>query len=1181
MAFTGVNRANVAVTDTFDTWRIRTNEVNTTLNLGTSANTADTLVYRDNDGSANLNILNANTTILTHTGTSDTALSVVSAVAADSGGSYASIKTTGGIYASLTSKFAADLTIGTDLTVTGNTALGATSADEVTFNSTLSGDILPTVTSGAATITDGAATGSDLGASANSFAHIYTVQETISATSGVTTNVFSVTSAAGAGNTATFVNDSATTGTVLSATSTSTDTGPRKLVQITNDAAAATGTTALSIQSDAGRGIFVDSTLAAGGYSFEIDGAQQASNTAKLDVATTTGTGLDVLASGVLATTGTAVGIRSDTVTTGTLLSVNSAATNTGTRSLVKITNDAPAATGVTAFEIDSDAGRGIYINSGLAASLPSFQIDSSLATTNTAIIAADATTDGTALEISADLLEDGRALDISSTSTDASARRLVSITNDAAAATGTDALYIQSDAGKGIYVTSTLAAGGPALDILSAHQTTDAINVVANSLTDGGILNISSSSTNGNARDLALITQSGQAGAAGVAGVTALNIATTSGRGIFINSDDADGEEAFQIDAEQTTTNTVSIDAATTTGTSLDIVASGVLVGAGKAVDIRSDTVTTGTLLQVYSNGNSTGTRTLEKIHTSNVAATGTTGLTVLAEAGRGLFIDTNLAAGGYSLEIDAQQTTSNTAKIDSAATSGTMLELTASGILTGKGVEIISDTVTTGTLLSVNSAATNTSTRKLVQITNDAAAATGTTALSIQSDAGRGIFIDSNLAAGLPSLQIDSEHDTVNAVSIDAATTTGTSLDIVASGVLATTGKAVEIRSDTVTTGTLLYVNSAATNTSTRDLVKITNDAAAAVATTALSIQSDGGRGIFIDSNLAAGLPALEIDSEHTSANTVIIKSDILSTGSALQVSSTGTHSSNLVSFISDGAATGPTLHLRSDASSGSVKVLQVANSTADIFSVTQAGDATIGNDLTIAGDFVVTGNLTVSGTTSEINTTTTLIKDKTLVLGAASDVVSGVSYTAADPAVLTSTAHGLSDGDVLFVTSSTGTAVVSEQLIKVANKTTNTFELNTIADVAIDGTSDSTTRTLSWVGPQLDSSVDDVGLYAPGNTAIHTIKWDDTDKYWESNASLFINDTGQLVLPKGNDTLSSASGHKPTSSATATVPAATTGAMRFNTDNSKIEAVTTGTTYENMSTESFAIAVAVALA
>jgi len=141
-------------------------------------------------------------------------------------------------------------------------------------------------------------------------------------------------------------------------------------------------------------------------------------------------------------------------------------------------------------------------------------------------------------------------------------------------------------------------------------------------------------------------------------------------------------------------------------------------------------------------------------------------------------------------------------------------------------------------------------------------------------------------------------------------------------------------------------------------------------------------------------------------------------------------------------------------------------------------------------------------------------------------------------------------------------------------VANKTTNTFELNTIADVAIDGTSDSTTRTLSWVGPQLDSSVDDVGLYAPGNTAIHTIKWDDTDKYWESNASLFINDTGQLVLPKGT------TAQKPASSATATVPAATTGAVRYNSTNSKIEAVTTGTTYENMSTETFATAIAIAL-
>ena len=61
MAFTGVNRATVAGTDTFDTWRIRTNEINTSLNQATASATADKLVWRDDVGSANLNILNANT----------------------------------------------------------------------------------------------------------------------------------------------------------------------------------------------------------------------------------------------------------------------------------------------------------------------------------------------------------------------------------------------------------------------------------------------------------------------------------------------------------------------------------------------------------------------------------------------------------------------------------------------------------------------------------------------------------------------------------------------------------------------------------------------------------------------------------------------------------------------------------------------------------------------------------------------------------------------------------------------------------------------------------------------------------------------------------------------------------------------------------------------------------------
>ena len=474
------------------------------------------------------------------------------------------------------------------------------------------------------------------------------------------------------------------------------------------------------------------------------------------------------------------------------------------------------------------------------------------------------------------------------------------------------------------------------------------------------------------------------------------------------------------------------------------------------------------------------------------------------------------------------------------------------------GNTATIINNSVTTGTPLSVSSTSTDTSTRKLVQITNDAAAAVATTALSIQSDGGRGIFVDSNLAAGLPSLEIDSEHTTANAVIIDSIMTTGTVIDVTASA---------------LTTGSALFVESTGADTGTRNIVDFRQEHASATGSTVLNVLADEGYGVKITSTAATSNASLDITSSHTTKNTFNITSASLTTGSALNILSTGTHSGNLVSFVSDGAATGPTLFLRNDATVGGTKILQVANSTADVFSVTQAGDATIGNDLTIAGDFVVTGNLSVAGATSEINTTTTVVKDKTLVLGTQSAVTAGATYTAASPSVVTSASHGLNNDDIIFVVavSGTGLAAFSEELVKVSNKTTNTFDL-----VDLDGANITSagTGSISWVGPQTDALVDDAGIYIPGSTAFHKFKWDDTLNYFESNASLRINNTGQLVLPNGTDA------QKPASAATATVPAATTGAIRYNSTNSKIEAVTTGTTYENMSTETFATAIAIAL-
>ena len=145
----------------------------------------------------------------------------------------------------------------------------------------------------------------------------------------------------------------------------------------------------------------------------------------------------------------------------------------------------------------------------------------------------------------------------------------------------------------------------------------------------------------------------------------------------------------------------------------------------------------------------------------------------------------------------------------------------------------------------------------------------------------------------------------------------------------------------------------------------------------------------------------------------------------------------------------------------------------------------------------------------------------------------------------------------------------------MVKVsADNGSNQFTPTNVDGTAITASGDSTSRTISFTGPQTDALIDDAGIYLPGATEIHSFKWDNTDNYWETTDSLYINDTGQLVLPKGTDA------QRPAATATATVPAATTGAIRYNSDTSKVEAVLTSTSYENMSSETFATAIAIAL-
>ena len=160
-------------------------------------------------------------------------------------------------------------------------------------------------------------------------------------------------------------------------------------------------------------------------------------------------------------------------------------------------------------------------------------------------------------------------------------------------------------------------------------------------------------------------------------------------------------------------------------------------------------DGLTTGSALVVDSDSSSTGTRNIASITQNHASATGATALALQVDAGRGLFIDTNLAAGGYAVEVDSEQTTTNVAKIASIATSGTVLEVSQVGIMTGTVIDITADAATTGTginmsmdglttgsAFAVASDSADTGTRSIASIIQDHASASGSTTLYLRND-------------------------------------------------------------------------------------------------------------------------------------------------------------------------------------------------------------------------------------------------------------------------------------------------------------------------------------------------------------------------------------------------------------------------------------------------------------
>ena len=280
-----------------------------------------------------------------------------------------------------------------------------------------------------------------------------------------------------------------------------------------------------------------------------------------------------------------------------------------------------------------------------------------------------------------------------------------------------------------------------------------------------------------------------------------------------------------------------------------------------------------------------------------------------------------------GYGIVID-QNGNSQALRIDSESTSDNVISILSEST-TGNVIYADCDTLTTGSLIKVESNSSTTNTRRLVDIINDHTSATGTTALTVRQDAAN------------QAVEIDQNGN-------------GDGLKVSTS---ATTRHGVYIDGSSFTTGSALKVYSNSSSTSSRNLAEITNDNVNASAATCLKIQQDASYyGIDIDNNNNS--TALNVDGTATTENIVSISGHSLTTGGLLKVrSDTGnTDTRTLVNIVNDHADSTGTTALRVDQDAAQTAVHIEIDANAKALSINTEGTTSEG--LQVVADSLTTG-------------------------------------------------------------------------------------------------------------------------------------------------------------------------------------------------------------------------------